>query len=74
MDNMEQYEERVINSWRNKHAFFKKLAETVEQYITDAEHQDGMMYWEEDADYVRDFARYIANNYGEYNISPTQEP
>lgn len=49
--------------WQVKHRFLKLLDDIKNEYLLEAEHQDGTAYWDEctPEEFIEDFARYISN-------------
>ena len=55
-------EGKVLRAWTAKQNFINEVQKHLQEYIDEAEHQDGWEYWlsiTEEGDFVKDFGRYI---------------
>lgn len=58
-------EGKLLKAWGNKHQFIWEVHKLLEEYISEAEHQDGWEYWAnqnfDDNNIAVDFGLYITN-------------
>lgn len=57
-------EGNVLQAWNHKNEFIKKVQTILQEYIDEAEHQDGWQYWLSVLDeetFVSDFGRYLSS-------------